>query len=565
MMGSTSNPITGEFAEALQYWDLERLYVDLAKAKKSVAPYKKKELTDAEKERLRGLLCGYSPAEIAGRLHLSLGGLQVALSDLYRYTEALTQRSPHTIRNWREIVEWLEAAGYKKEPSQLLPPPLPLLKQDWESAPDISNFYGRTEELDTLKQWIVQDRCRLIAISGMGGIGKTTVSVKLAKELTEEFEYVIWQSLRYAPPFAKTLAKLLSFLDEGMGKWGQREFTNAPLLSSQSSIPSQPSASDFSTPFEGISELIEGLRHHRCFLVLDGLEAMLQPGELAGCYSPEHQAYQELIKRVGEENHNSCLCITSQEKTPEVVALSGSSLPVRCFTLMGLDKAAAQAILKDKGLPEQKNSQQLIALYRGNPLALKIVATTIQDVFGGSVDEFLGGSSVFVGDFGEILSQQFQRLSPIEKQILYALALERHSVSFFQLRDLLHNWASTSKLTQAWESLRRRSLLENTTEGFTLQPVVMKYVTEQLIKQICNEALVASRSQKQENGSLLHHKLLLQFQSSCQDDDKVFNYRTILHKVENELRIFLQDTEPKNLEEQLSKLLGLIPKPSLII
>jgi hypothetical protein len=36
----------------------------------------------------------------------------------------------------------------------------------------LSSFYGRTQELDTLTQWIVQDQCRLVAILGMGGIRK---------------------------------------------------------------------------------------------------------------------------------------------------------------------------------------------------------------------------------------------------------------------------------------------------------------------------------------------------------------------------------------------------------
>ncbi|NJO40978.1 MAG: WD40 repeat domain-containing protein [Cyanobacteria bacterium CRU_2_1] len=40
---------------------------------------------------------------------------------------------------------------------------------DWGDAIDVSLFYGRKTEVNTLYQWIVTDRCRLIAILGMGG------------------------------------------------------------------------------------------------------------------------------------------------------------------------------------------------------------------------------------------------------------------------------------------------------------------------------------------------------------------------------------------------------------
>ncbi len=46
------------FSQVAKYWDLETLYKDLASAKG-------KHLTPVEKLHLRGLLCGYSPSEIA--------------------------------------------------------------------------------------------------------------------------------------------------------------------------------------------------------------------------------------------------------------------------------------------------------------------------------------------------------------------------------------------------------------------------------------------------------------------------------------------------------------------
>ncbi|MEH2393091.1 MAG: hypothetical protein V7K21_16040 [Nostoc sp.] len=56
---------------------------------------------------------------------------------------------------------------------------------------DVSRFYGRATELETLSQWIVRDRTRLVVLLGMGGMGKTALSVKLAEQLQGEFEYVI--------------------------------------------------------------------------------------------------------------------------------------------------------------------------------------------------------------------------------------------------------------------------------------------------------------------------------------------------------------------------------------
>lgn len=63
--------------------------------------------------------------------------------------------------------------------------------QDWGEAICVSVFYGRQEELATLEQWIVSDRCRLVALLGMGGIGKTSLSVKLTEQIQDKFEYVI--------------------------------------------------------------------------------------------------------------------------------------------------------------------------------------------------------------------------------------------------------------------------------------------------------------------------------------------------------------------------------------
>lgn len=102
------------FAEAANYWDLERLYKALAEAKKQISPHARKGLTEREKLFLRGLLCGYSPAEIAGKLVQSRKGVEVYMSKtLYQYLRTMSDVPNEKVGHWRNINNLLEEAGYK--------------------------------------------------------------------------------------------------------------------------------------------------------------------------------------------------------------------------------------------------------------------------------------------------------------------------------------------------------------------------------------------------------------------------------------------------------------------
>lgn len=81
-------------------------------------------------------------------------------------------------------------------------------------AVSVLAFYGRTEELSTLDEWLLKDRCRLVTILGMGGVGKTSLSIKLAELMQDKFDCIVWRSLYDAPPIDTFLGSIIQFLSD---------------------------------------------------------------------------------------------------------------------------------------------------------------------------------------------------------------------------------------------------------------------------------------------------------------------------------------------------------------
>src|SRR5207302_4105375 len=129
--------------------------------------------------------------------------------------------------------------------------------QDWGEAPETLDFVGRADELALMRRWVLEERCRLVAILGMGGIGKTSLAARLAQDVAASFERVYWRSLRDALPTTQWLAGVIGF------------------LSDQRVVPPEGEAAR-------LRVLLDLLRDRPSLLVLDNFETLLEPGRREG-------------------------------------------------------------------------------------------------------------------------------------------------------------------------------------------------------------------------------------------------------------------------------------------
>src|SRR5579859_2754865 len=239
-------------------------------------------------------------------------------------------------------------------------------RRDWSDAPNVPRFYGRTQELELLSDWIVAQRCQVVGVLGQGGIGKSSLATQVMHRVAPDFEVVIWRSLRDVPTCEALLDSCLQVL--------RPQALRDPAASAAA-------RQDL---------LLDCLRRRRVLLVYDNLESFLAEGVDSGHLRPGYGGFARLLRRVAETAHPSCLLLTSREQTRDLLPLEGRRAPVRALHLARLEAAACRQLLADQevtGSPEEH--RRLIAAYAGNPLALKIVARTIADLFAGQIALFL--------------------------------------------------------------------------------------------------------------------------------------------------------------------------------
>jgi tetratricopeptide (TPR) repeat protein len=244
-------------------------------------------------------------------------------------------------------------------------PPHKAIRVAFSQLPDsIPVWKGRDELVENLTAKLVQilpdgtSPPKVLAIIGQGGMGKTSLAVKLAEALGVNWQKSVFQKGESLPGGDYECAMYFE-AKEGTSFDDVAGFVLSEGLGIQA-------AEVLKTADEKIARIMAGLQQTRCLLVLDNLESILHPAVEAGnpdilAAAQVHRAispdWGKLLNALVYQQHQSQTILTSREVPADLADTRYPGLApdlelVHIEVLQGVDLAAGVEILQQRKLTD---------------------------------------------------------------------------------------------------------------------------------------------------------------------------------------------------------------------
>ncbi|WP_271254213.1 tetratricopeptide repeat protein [Pseudanabaena sp. Chao 1811] len=334
-----------------------------------------------------------------------------------------------------------------------------------EPLPSIPVWHGREELLTQLQELLKESALRVLVLLGQGGIGKTSLAIKLMEKIKPQYQQVFYFRVREGTSFDDLANLILGDLQ-----------ANFPKVENK------------------IYGILQCLEKERCLLVLDNLEEILQPAcEDNGSGNAVSQPRKSRLEPVGDllnalvyGRHNSHVLLTSREMPYDLAERRSDGeidpLLVRVERITGVSQSNSVQILKDLKLPDSETDLAWVAeQVDGHVLLLKLLVGASQGRRG-----YLRQNPQLVTKKAEpILRAQLGRLSEAAKDLLVRMCVLRVGID-------VHGLTFLRLYTDDWENDERFEMAVITEEPVKLTFEELEE-TELLIGQLVAASLVQSR------------------------------------------------------------------------
>ncbi len=307
-------------------------------------------------------------------------------------------------------------------------------------------FHGRQVELFQLQQWIEVDRCKLVFIYGMRGIGKSYVAEKIANLLSANLDYLVWVPLEKPVP----LMDLLSIVIRRVGGGRSSKLSH-----------------DLST---AIDKTIGYLQKNRCLLILENADTIFANTEKIA----NKEDYRIFFNRLNSVKHSSCCLTILEEKTTDF------DTDYRQLEIQGLDWRSCQIILENAKLKGGVSDwENLVEKYHGNLQYLKLIVPTIQNIFGGSISKFLDANTLVYDRIEGSIADLMAKLSDRELVVIRCLVNHHHQgITLDRLKDILGEEIEYRDLVRVIDKLTSKYLIRLRDDRFVLSELVAEYAID---------------------------------------------------------------------------------------
>lgn len=325
-----------------------------------------------------------------------------------------------------------------------------------------TRFVGRESELSELAEWLAAPNCRLITLTGAGGIGKS----RLALQVLEEHRGLFAHGIAFVPLDAVTSAQFLAYA-----------IARALGFSPQGSQSAE-------------EQLLNYLREKEMLLALDNFEHLLQ----------DNTSEPSLVEQILSRAPGVTLLITSRERLglreEQVYHLEGLPYPATDVSNQDAEHYGAVALfvqcaqradrhftLKTGALPDVL---RICRLVEGSPLGLELAAAWVDSRACSDIAAGIAANS-------DMLTTMLRNADPRHRSLRasfehsWKLLSDRERACLARLAVFQGGFDQTAAgqvaaaLPDLLAGLVHKSLLRADTTGrYALHPLLHQYIAEKL-------------------------------------------------------------------------------------